>query len=84
VFFLKEMLDLGYRLIEAAEEEYVTMAVNVLALAPGLCLALSGNPLTKERLRREGITVIEYDGEDLSVKGSGGPTCLTLPLSRGM
>ncbi|MCG2817279.1 MAG: arginine deiminase family protein, partial [Candidatus Aminicenantes bacterium] len=80
VFFLQEMRDLGYQLIEAAEEEYASMAVNVLALAPGLCLALSGNPLTKERLRREGITVIDYDGEDLSVKGSGGPTCLTLPL----
>lgn len=82
VFFLQEMMDLGYRLIEAAESEYSSMAVNVLALAPGLCLSLSGNPLTKERLRREGITVLDYRGEDLSVKGSGGPTCLTLPLHR--
>jgi arginine deiminase len=26
--------------------------------------------------------VIEYDGSEISVKGTGGPTCLTRPLWR--
>jgi hypothetical protein len=25
--------------------------------------------------------VLEYDGDEISRKGDGGPTCLTLPLS---
>jgi hypothetical protein len=27
--------------------------------------------------------VLEYRGDEISVKGGGGPTCLTRPLARG-
>jgi len=43
---------------------------------------LSGNPGTRTALERAGVEVIEYAGNEISVKGSGGPTCLTRPLVR--
>jgi arginine deiminase len=55
------------------------MATNVLALAPGLCLALEGNPRTAALLEKAGVEVLTYRGEEISVKGAGGPTCLTRP-----
>ena len=33
-------------------------------------------------LERAGATVVEYSGSEISVKGAGGPTCLTRPLVR--
>jgi arginine deiminase len=56
--------------------------VNVLALGPRQCLMLAGNPATRNALERAGATVVEYDGSEISIKGCGGPTCLTRPLVR--
>lgn len=70
------------RLIEVAPEEFESMAGNVLALAPGRCLMLEGNPITRGRLEKTGIEVLEYAGDEISRKGEGGPTCLTRPLLR--
>ena len=58
------------------------MATNVLALAPRHCVMLTGNPRTRAALERAGATVVEYTGVEISVKGAGGPTCLTRPLAR--
>jgi N-dimethylarginine dimethylaminohydrolase len=71
-----------YQLLEVPEDEFKTMACNVLALAPRVCVMLSGNPKTKKMLEEKGIKVYEYKGQEISVKGAGGPTCLTRPLSR--
>ena len=46
-------------------------------------LALDGNPVTRQRMERAGIDVTVYSGQELSIKGDGGPTCLTRPLLRG-
>lgn len=78
--FRKRLLDRGSRLIEVPDEEYPTMATNVLALAPGKCLALAGNPRTASLLEKAGVEVLTYRGLEISVKGAGGPTCLTRPL----
>lgn len=43
---------------------------------------LCENPRTKQMLEDEGVEVWEYKGEEISVKGAGGPTCLTRPLFR--
>ena len=43
---------------------------------------VEGNPITKSRLESEGIKVLTYPGNEISVKGTGGPTCLTRPLLR--
>ena len=59
------------------------MGTNVLALAPRLCLMLAGNPARARALERAGATVVEYEGSEISLKGGGGPTCLTRPLVRG-
>ena len=80
--FRKRLLDADYRLIEVPDAEYATMAANVLALAPGKCLALAGNPRTAGLLEKAGIEVLTYEGREISVKGAGGPTCLTRPVTR--
>jgi len=72
----------GMTLVETPDEEFESMGTNVLALAPRQCLMLAGNPRTRAALERAGATVVEYDGSEISVKGAGGPTCLTRPLRR--
>jgi dimethylargininase len=71
----------GIRLVEVPDDEFETMGPNVLALQPGVVLALARNRETQRRLERIGVDVLTYDGTELS-KGDGGPTCLTLPLHR--
>jgi len=70
------------RIVEVPEEELETMGPNVLALAPRVALALAGNGETRRRLERAGVEVLVYEGEEISRKGDGGPTCLTRPLLR--
>lgn len=72
----------GIQLIEVPDSEFETMACNILAVRPGMCLMIEGNPRTKQMLEAEGIEVLEYKGEEISRKGAGGPTCLTRPLLR--
>lgn len=81
--FRDRLRDLGFELIEVPDEEYATMACNVLALAPGICLALAGNPKTARLMEKAGVEVLTYEGREISAKGAGGPTCLTRPLRRG-
>ena len=82
VAFRQWLLERAMRLIEVPEEEFSGMACNVLALAPGKCLALDGNPRTRRRLEDAGIETLVYEGLEISRKGEGGPTCLTRPLRR--
>ncbi len=74
----------GIRFVEVPDEEYEpTMGCNVLALAPRKCLAIEGNPETRRRMEAAGCEVVAYKGSEISIKGGGGPTCLTRPLIRG-
>lgn len=82
IVFRNLLLGKGYQLVEVPEDEFDSMGCNVLALAPRVCLVVSGNPKTKAALEKAGCKVIEYAGEEISVKGGGGPTCLTRPLER--
>ena len=72
----------GVELIEIDEGEWDTLAPNVLALGPRDVVMLSGNPSTSKRLCSAGCRVTQIEGSDVAIKGSGGPTCLTLPLQR--
>ena len=72
----------GIRLVEVPDEEFDSMGANVLAIAPLRCVMVAGNPVTRARLEAAGAVVVEYTGRDISVKGGGGPTCLTRPLAR--
>lgn len=73
----------GFKFVEVPEAEFNTMASNVLALAPGHCLMLEGNPVTQQRLEAAGCTVWTYKGSEMSLKAEGGATCLTRPVWRG-
>jgi N-dimethylarginine dimethylaminohydrolase len=81
--FREKLLDLGFRFVEVPDEEFASMGANVLALAPGRVVMLDGNPQTRARLEAAGVSVSVYEGTEISVKGGGGPTCLTRPIARG-
>ena len=72
----------GFEFIEVPHEEFESMGANVLALAPGKCLMLTGNPITQRRLEEAGCEVLTYKGDEISLKGGGGATCLTRPILR--
>jgi arginine deiminase len=80
--FREWLIRRGIKLIEVPDIEFETMACNVLAVAPKKCIILAGNPRTRQMLEEEGVEVWEYEGEEISKKGAGGPTCLTRPLLR--
>ena len=80
--FRRRLLEAGFTLLEVPEAEYAAMGTNVLALAPGKCLALAGNPRTAEILAGAGCEVLTYEGDEISRRGAGGPTCLTRPFRR--
>lgn len=82
VFFRQLLIERGIELVEVPEGEYHTLGCNVLALAPRVCIMVNGNASTKRQLVDAGATVYEYKGEEISVKGTGGPTCLTCPVIR--
>jgi N-dimethylarginine dimethylaminohydrolase len=84
VSFRSTLLDRGFTLVEVPEDEFDTMGTNVLAIGPETVVTLKGNPQTRARLEQAGMQVIEYQGDEISVKGAGGPTCLTRPLMRNL
>jgi arginine deiminase len=81
--FRQWLLDRGIRFVEVPDAEYDSFACNVLAVAPGKVIMLAGNPITQARLEAEGVEVHTFEGQDLCIKGGGGPTCLTRPVLRG-
>ncbi len=80
--FRERLLERGVHLVETPPEEFDSMGTNVLAVAPRQGLMLAGNPRTRAMLEQAGTLVLEYEGSEISVKGAGGPTCLTRPLVR--
>ena len=82
VSFIKYLVDRKIKLIEVPDEEYYSMGCNVLAMGKGKVIMLEGNPITQKRLEAEGVKVKTYNGSEISIKGAGGPTCLTRPFLR--
>ena len=80
--FRQWLINRGMKLVEVPDSEFKSMGCNILATSPLRCIMLSGNPQTKKLLEQEGVEVSEYIGEEISRKGTGGPTCLTRPLVR--
>ncbi len=80
--FREELISRNIQLVEVSDREFETMGCNVLAVAPRQCIMLEGNPQTKALLEDAGAKVWEIEGQEISVKGQGGPTCLTRPLVR--
>ncbi len=73
----------GVDLVEVPDAEFDTQGCNVLAVAPRVAVAVEGNPVTARRMVDAGVEVHTMSGAEISIKGQGGPTCLTRPLERG-
>jgi dimethylargininase len=79
---MEELARRRVRVVEVDAVEYATLGANVLAVRPRVAVLAEGNPRTRAALEKQGCSVHEYPGSDISVKGDGGPTCLTQPLWR--
>jgi len=82
VALVEALAERGITIVAVPDEEYATMACNVLAVRPRVVVMLDGNPRTRAALEAHGCEVHFYDGSEISLKGDGGPTCLTAPLWR--
>jgi N-dimethylarginine dimethylaminohydrolase len=83
VRLLEDLRERGTRWIAIDRDDYDAMGCNILAVRPGVVVMVDGVPAVRRALEREGVEVHVYDGSELSLKGDGGPTCLTAPLLRG-
>jgi N-dimethylarginine dimethylaminohydrolase len=80
--FREALVARGYEFVCVPEEEFESMGTNVLALRRRVCVMIAGNPKTRAALERAGVEVHEFEGDEICLKGGGGPTCLTRPLLR--
>src|SRR3954463_9010432 len=51
------LVDLGVRLVDGPEDEYLTLGGNVLAVRPGVVVVADGNPATRRGLEAAGCEV---------------------------
>jgi dimethylargininase len=82
VRLLEDLRERGMRWIAIDRDAYDAMGCNALAVRPGVVVMAEGAPAVRGELERRGVEVHAYDGSELSLKGDGGPTCLTAPLLR--
>lgn len=81
VTLLQELASRAVTTVKVPDDEYQTLACNVLAIEPGVVVMPSGNPQTCALLRDQGIQVHIYEASTIN-QGEGGPTCLTRPILR--
>ena len=82
VRLLTDLRERGFDWITLEPDEYLAMGCNVLCVRPGVVVMVDGVPGVREKLEARGVEVHVYDGSELSLKGDGGPTCLTCPILR--
>lgn len=79
---IRELLALGYKLIEVPKEEQLkAFACNALALEPRRLLMAEGAPQTVKALKKEGVDVIQIPYDEV-MKYGGGISCTTGRLIR--
>jgi N-dimethylarginine dimethylaminohydrolase len=83
VRLLQDLKERGCGWVAIDHDSYLAMGCNILAVRPGMVVMVDAAPAVRAELARRGIEVHVYDGSELSLKGDGGPTCLTAPLLRG-
>jgi N-dimethylarginine dimethylaminohydrolase len=83
VRLLQDIAARGIDYVAIDQESYDNMGCNVLAVRPGVVVMVDTAPRVRKALEAKGVEVHTYDGSDISLKGDGGPTCLTAPLLRG-
>ncbi len=74
----------GIKLLECPSqiEAKVTLAINFVALEPGVVVQVDGNPRSRELLEKNGIKVIPVEFDEI-LKGTGAMHCCTGFLKRG-
>jgi N-dimethylarginine dimethylaminohydrolase len=82
VRLLQDIRARGIDWIAIDRESYDKMGCNVLAVRPGVVVMVDAAPAVRRQLEQRGVEVHVYEGSDISLKGDGGPTCLTAPLLR--
>ncbi|MFX1266077.1 MAG: arginine deiminase family protein, partial [Promethearchaeota archaeon] len=80
-WFLNELRDRGFDMLEVVREETLRLGTNVLPLEAKKVILTSGNPIVKRRLEDVGVKVIEIGMNELMRIG-GGPRCLAMELLR--
>jgi N-dimethylarginine dimethylaminohydrolase len=80
--FREVLIARGVSFVDVPDEEFDSMGANVLAIGPRDVIMVEGNPITRARLEQADVRVRTYAGREISLKGGGGPTCLTRPLDR--
>ena len=83
VRLLQDLRARGFDWVAISHDDYLAMGCNILAVRPGVVVMVDGVPAVRRALEARGVEVHVYDGSELSLKGDGGPTCLTAPLLRG-
>nr|MDO8076345.1 arginine deiminase family protein [Candidatus Freyarchaeota archaeon] len=82
VFLLETLRKRGVQMVEVPETEFPTQGCNLLTLKPRKCLAVAGNNSTRKLLEKEGVDVIEFEGNEICINRSGGPSCLVCSVLR--
>ncbi|MEA2124642.1 MAG: dimethylargininase [Solirubrobacteraceae bacterium] len=82
VRLLDDLRARGYDWLPITPDEYLAMGCNILCVRPGVVVMVDGLPDLRGRLEARGVEIHAYDGSELSLKGDGGPTCLTCPILR--
>jgi N-dimethylarginine dimethylaminohydrolase len=82
VRLLQDIKQRGRGWVAIDHDSYLAMGCNILPVRPGVVVMVDAAPAVRSELEKRGIEVHVYDGSELSLKGDGGPTCLTAPLLR--
>lgn len=82
IFFREMLLERGIELLEVDDDEYDYLGCNVLTLEPNVCVLIEGIPKIQKKLEDAGCKVFTYPGKEISIKGTGGATCFTCPITR--
>ena len=72
----------GITWFTVSEKEMLTQGSNILAVRPNVVVLAAGNPEIESKLKSAGVEVHLFAGNNVAVKGDGGPTCMTAPLLR--
>lgn len=72
----------GISWLAVSESEMLTQGGNILTIRPNVVVLAAGNTEIEAKLRANNVEVHLFHGENVAVRGDGGPTCLTAPLQR--
>ncbi len=82
ISLLERLKARNIKIIEVPGREFNTQGCNVLTLKPRKCLMVEGNHKTRRALEKEDVEVIEFQGQEICLNRTGGPSCLVCSILR--